>query len=135
MANYCCTVRTNYFHVKDEDKFRNLMKQACGCGDWIELWEVKDPDGKSSFGFGARNCITEIIDMDENEFIKGLQECVEDDDAIIIMEVGNEKLRYVVGSATIITSHDCKYLNLIELAIQKASSMLENPDWRTKCDY
>lgn len=26
MANYECTVRTNYFHVKDEEAFRKLVE-------------------------------------------------------------------------------------------------------------
>lgn len=33
MANYCCTIRTNYFHVKDETKFRSLMEQVYGSED------------------------------------------------------------------------------------------------------
>ena len=30
MANYCCTIRTNYFHVKDEDAFRQMMSRVYG---------------------------------------------------------------------------------------------------------
>ena len=46
MANYCCTIRTNYFHVKNEKAFRNLMSRAYGSEDNIELWEEKDNNGK-----------------------------------------------------------------------------------------
>ena len=108
MANYCCTIRTNYFHVKDEDKFRDLMSRVYGCEDSIHLWEEKDSDGKAVFGFGVYGGIAglrnaqedEDDDVDESsydEFIDGLQSCVADNDAIIIMEAGNEKMRYVVG--------------------------------------
>lgn len=58
-----------------------------------------------------------------------------DDDAVIIMESGAEKLRYVAGLATVITSNDCEYLDIGQLAVQKASSMLGSPVWSTRCDY
>ena len=146
MANYCCTVRTNYFHVKDEGKFRELMSRVCGCEDRVELWEKIDPDGKSVFGFGVYGGIAglrnaqdeEDCDIDESsydEFVDGLQGCVADDDAIIIMEVGNEKMRYVVGSATIITSKEYRYMDISELATSKAAEMLGNIGWQTRCYY
>lgn len=39
MANYLCSVRTNYFHVKDEDEFRELMSRVYGSEDNIDLWQ------------------------------------------------------------------------------------------------
>jgi hypothetical protein len=146
MANYCCTIRTNYFHVKDEDKFRDLMGRVYGCEDSVELWEEKDSDGKTVFGFGVYGGISglrnaqedEDDDIDESsydEFIDGLQECVADNDAIIIMEAGNEKMRYVVGSASIITSKEFQYMDIADLATRKAAELLGNTDWSTKCSY
>ena len=146
MANYCCTIRTNYFHVKDEEKFRKLMERAYGCEDSIDLWEEKDEEGKIVFGFGCyggiagiRNALEdENEDVDEtgyDEFIDGLQECVAEDDAIIVMESGNEKLRYLVGSAAVITNHGYEYLEISDIASRKASEMLGNPDWKTECCY
>ena len=141
MANYCCTIRTNYFHVKDEGKFLELMDQVQGSEDQIKLFQEKGPDGKNVFGFGLYGGIAGVAndegDMDDHsyvEFINRLQKCVADDDAVIIMESGAEKLRYVVGSATVITSNDCEYLNIDQLAAQKASSMLGNPVWSTRCE-
>lgn len=146
MANYCCTIRTNYFHVKDEEKFRVLMNRVYGSEDTIELWEEKDKAGNTVFGFGTYGGISGVKnakedydeDVDEtayDEFIDGLQECVADDDAIIILESGNEKLRYVIGSATIITSKDYKYLDIAAVASQEAAEMLGRPNWRTRCEY
>lgn len=144
MANYCCTIRTNYFHVKDEDKFRGLMNRVYGCEDSVELWEEKDSDGKTVFGFGVYGGIAglrnaqEDDDIDESsydEFIDGLQECVADNDAILIMEVGNEKMRYVVGSASIITSKEYQYMDITNLATRKAAELLGNTGWNTKCSY
>ena len=144
MANYCCANRTNYFHVKDEDKFRELMSRAYGSEDSIDLWEEKDSEGKTVFGFGVyggisgvRNVLADEDDdlEDYDAFIDGLQECVANDDAIIIMESGNEKLRYVIGSATVITSQGCEYIDIMDLAARKAAEMLNNPGYKTKCDY
>lgn len=146
MANYYCTIRTNYFHVKDEDKFRLLMSRVYGDEDIVELWKKKDTDGKTVFGFGVYGGIAGVRDAEEDEdedcdessydeFIRCLQECVTDDDAIIILEAGNEKLRYIVGSATIITSNKCSYLDLTNIAEKQASKLLCNPDWKTRCEY
>ena len=146
MANYCCTIRTNYFHVKDEEKFRALMDRSYGCEDSIELWKERDANGNTVFGFGVYGGISglrsagadEDDDYDESsydEFLDGLQECVADDDAIIILEAGNEKMRYIVGSATIITSSNRAYLDIEDLAKQKASEFLCNPSWQTQCTY
>ena len=146
MANYCCTIRTNYFHVKDEEKFRALMDRTYGCEDSIELWKKHDANGNTVFGFGVyggisglRNSVAdEDDDYDESsydEFLDGLQECVADDDAIIILEAGNEKMRYIIGAATIITSSKFAYLDIADLAKQKASEFLCNPSWQTQCTY
>ena len=146
MANYLCSVRTNYFHVKDEDKFREMMSQVYGCADSVDLWQETANEGKTVFGFGCYGGISGVInakedeneDVDEtafDEFISGLQKCVADDDAIIIFEVGNEKLRYLVGSATVITSKSIEYLNIQQLAIQLAQGLLDNDDWQTSCEY
>ena len=147
MANYCCTIRTNYFHVKDEAKFRELMSRAYGCEDDIKLFEDKqDADGNPIFGFGLYSSIAGVRDAQEDEdddcdetsygeFIDGLQQCVADDDAIIIMEVGNEKLRYVVGSALVITSKGTEYLDVTDLAVQKAKEMLGNPNYGPRVSF
>ncbi|MCM1232411.1 MAG: hypothetical protein NC489_20000 [Ruminococcus flavefaciens] len=151
MANYESTVRTNYFHVKDAEKFRAVMRRVYGYEDTVELWEEKDKAGRIVFGFGAYGGISGILPVldDENEngeyydpdscsyddFLEALQQCVTDDDAVIILEPGNEKMRYVVGAATIITAKEIRYLDITGLAVEEASKMLGNPGWETVCDY
>lgn len=143
MANYYCTIRTNYFHVKDEEKFRALMDRVYGTEDDVKLFESHDENGNPVFGFGTYGAIAGVRDSkyeedDEtsyDEFLDGLQECVADDDAVIILESGNEKLRYVIGTATIITSSDYGSLDMTFLASEKAAEMLGNPNWQTRCEY
>lgn len=160
MANYECVLRSNYFHVKDEESFRSFMNTVSG--EDLHLWEEKDEnDGSTLFGFGCYGSIygvtgyeddeeyeeeDEDIEYEENEddedeenhytlFLKGLQEHVAVNDAVIICEAGNEKLRYVTGFATVITSGGIETISIDELAIAKAREMLKDEDYNTKMDY
>lgn len=148
MADYICTTRTNYFHVKDAGAFRIFMSAVHGTADSVQLWEEKDKEGNLVFGFGTHGgirgwydpaTVTEVEKADEDaaykDFICGLQRHIANDDAVIIMEAGHERLRYVVGSAHIITSRATKYLGVSDLAKVKAAELLGNPKWTTKCEY
>jgi len=151
MANYCCAVRTNYFHVKDPDKFRDFMKNVVSSEDSIKVWERTDDVGNTVFGFGCYGSILGVTvcadgvnaddsdcdydDYDFDEFVNGLADLVAEDDAIIILESGNEKLRYVTGCAIVITSTDSEYMEIDVLAAQQAAEMLNNPDWQTQLEY
>ena len=142
MANYYCVMRTNYFRVKDEEKFLELMESVCSGEDELQIWSETDAEGTKRFGFGAYDSIRGINlagdqdeDPDYDAFITALQDCVADDDAIIIMEAGHEKLCYVGGSAEVITSQGHDYINITDSAVKIAKEMLNAPDWATKCDY
>ena len=60
---------------------------------------------------------------------------IADDDAVIILESGNEKLRYVVGSAVVITNTDYEYMEISTLAAEMAAKLLNNSQWKTKISY
>ena len=55
---------------------------------------------------------------------KRMQEIVESDDAIIILEIGNSKLSDVYATATIITESETDYVDLREVASDKAVDLL-----------
>lgn len=145
MANYVCTIRTNYFRVKDAKKFEEIMENvASECG--VEIFSRTDKNRDEWFGFGCYGNIYGIendcdnidckdVDYDYDSFIKKLQNCVMPDDAIIIFESGNEKLRYIIGSALIITESDAHIVNIKDLAVEKAREMLKNPNFDTRCYY
>lgn len=142
MANYCCTIRTNYFYVKDEAEFRSLMEQVYGSEDAVEVWEKRDDEGNTTFGFGCYGGIAGIRDADDDleetafdRFLEKLQQCVAENDAVIILEAGNEKMRYVVGTALILTNKACEYLDIAELAEKRAAELLTIPSWKTKLMY
>ena len=149
MANYCCAVRTNYFHVKDPDAFLEFMDKVAACEDSANVWEDRDKAGRPVFGFGcyspilgvpARSeeaCVDDddFEDYDYDEFVSGLSELVAEDDAIIILESGNEKLRYLIGSALVITSTGADYMEIDAIAAKRAAEMIGNPGWQTKTCY
>ena len=60
---------------------------------------------------------------------------VAEDDAIIILESGNEKLRYLMGSALVITSTGADYMEIDAIAAKRAAEMLGHPGWQTKTCY
>ena len=145
MSEYICTTRTNYFHVKDPAAFREFMGRVYGSVDFISLWQETDDAGKPVFGFGTHGAISGLknaeADTDDtldesayDEFIRGLQEHVAEDDAVILLEAGHEKLSYVTGSATILTSIDHAYLDLTAAATRKAAEMLGALQWQTRCE-
>lgn len=148
MADYACTVRTNYFHVNNPENFRKFMRGVSGYEDEVDLWEEKEKDGSTVFGFGCYGGIVGLcgddeddedddvdIDVAYDEFINGLQKFVTEDDAILIFESGNENLRYVTGLATIITRNAVETLSVEDLAKRRAAELLGNPAWKTRCDY
>ena len=45
MSDYICTVRSNYFHVKDPASFRDFTGRVHGSVDFISLWQAQDEEG------------------------------------------------------------------------------------------
>ena len=68
-------------------------------------------------------------------FVEGLQQYVADDDAIILFESGNEKLRSLIGSAVVITSKEYRYMRIEDFAISEAAKTLNNPKLTTEVAY
>lgn len=119
MANYYGQARTNYFAVKDEQAFREDIKNYP-----VELIERKNEEtGETLFGFldassdgaGLDNFIwNEETDEDveivwEDLFEKHLA----DGWVAVILETGAEKYRYLVGCATAYNNkREVKYVDI-----------------------
>ena len=131
MASYVCAIRTNYFRVTEEEKFRNLIDEFLSGS--CEVFTRTDVNSNKLVGFGSDENIN--WPEDETGFFSGLQECLAEDDSIIVLEVGHEKHRYFVGAATINTRSSIETIDLTSLAISKAAEMLGNPDYTTCCEY
>ena len=158
MANYECAWRTNYFHVKNPVLFLRAMNIAKASSEDLEIFD----NNEGVFGIGGYGLYTYCLDnLDREQYKEGLevarelgvdkdtydsgegflleilQKCVADDDAIIFIEGGHEKLNYVAGSGTIITSKQIEYVDLLGVVLRKADEILGNPDWHknTRVDY
>jgi len=140
MANYNATIRTNYFSVTNESAFRDLI-QSVQAEDTVHLFEDPQPDGGKKFGFGCYGYIYGIpITEDEDEydmdrFFENLQVLLCESDAIILTEIGNEKLRYLFGMSVIITKKAIRSTTITDCALIIAQEMLENDEFTTKMEY
>lgn len=145
MANYNQLYRTNYFHIKDEYDFKEFLNHIVA--EDMELFTKTDEEGCKIFGFGGSGSIlgyfNDTLTLDDYEdyenafdrFLKGLQTHVENDDAIILMNIGNEKLRYVDSDIIIITSNKIKDFNMHSVALNATKVMLNNMKYETQLDY
>lgn len=141
MANYLGMTRTNYFKIKDEARFREICNNLVAEDD-IEV-EVSQLNG-DQYGFiGSYSPIDYCTaygddmyeDYDMTSFYKQIQEVISDGDAMIMTEVGHEKLRYLVGNCVIVTANDIKWFDLESTAIRTAQGMLDNMSWSTRNSY
>jgi len=149
MADYRGFTLTNYFSVIDEERFRRLMAECAVNGEPIEIFERENETGKSiKFGFGCYGSIVGIKEHCENEevfhndddedyshdtFCNELQKVIARDDAILITEVGYEKLRYLIGCSTIITRSSIETVSLKSKSLDVAREMLANPSFLFDC--
>ena len=136
MANYYEMTRTNYFKITDSDKFKEICEEITS-ESGVEF-DVTEKDGKL-YGCISSESIIMLNDEDESvdveSFYKKLQTVLEEDDAIIFISIGHEKLRYLVGMITVITKDDIQYINLEDKAMELARTMLKNPEWNTENSY
>lgn len=143
MANYYGKTRTNYFKVTDAEALCELSNIVCGDEDDVHLEIQKDENGTKCYMLWCEGVILGIPDADDDEyydydydeFIHRLQKLLPDDEAVIITEVGNEKMRYLVGQIAVVTNKDVQWRNLNSLGKEIAREMLKNPDWDTRNEY
>lgn len=146
MSQYYGYTRTSYFHVIDEAAFRSLIAEVVTSEDAeIYIWKGKDDEGKDTFAFGCHSKIRGICqagsepdddnDPDYDCFIEKLQECLVDGDAVIITEVGHEKLNYLVAQAAIVGKHKWKFIDFHDVTVGAAAEVEPNWPEGARLDY
>lgn len=149
MANYYGMTRSNYFHVTDAERLKAIISATHCDEDHLEVWSKTDEQGNEMYAFGGYSSIIglpasftneqeeedEDFDVMYDALVDELQKILVDGDAIIITEIGNEKLRYFNAYAYIITKHDCEFVELRNHSIETACRMLGNPKWDTRMEY
>lgn len=155
MANYYGMTRSNYFRVTDPDRLRKIIAATSTDEDSLELWTREDENGPQ-YAFGCYSSIIGLrasFDQDENDrsenddddpyyddpdfdaFAEELRKIVAPDDAIIITEIGYEKLRYLNAYSVVITAKSTECVELRESCIDTAQRLLGNPNWDTRMEY
>ena len=143
MANYNAVIRTNYFSVADEARFREIMASCVGTEEAVMIFEPEN--GSKKFGFGCYGTIYGIPpdsedgdddeDADLGTFYDALQSVLADGDAIIITEIGWEKMRYLVGVCTVITKREIQCIDVCKKAVELAGELLGDNGFTTQMDY
>lgn len=113
MANYYATARSNYFAVKNETAFREWAERTGlrilqpdhhdKVADGVPRFGITPGDGDDS-GWPTLLHNAETDDYDDINVAGQLSAHLADDEVAVLMEVGNEKLRYVSGSAVAVNS-------------------------------
>lgn len=114
MANYYASARSNYFRVKDIDAFEKWVESVPGLGiftkekDGETLYAIYD-DGPDACGWPSYD----YEDDTEIDLTAELAAHLVDGDVAVLIEVGAEKLRYLVGQAVAVRSDgEVIHLNL-----------------------
>ena len=110
-----------------KDAFDNTMEHA--------LLNELDPQPVSIATEDLPEAWEADSDADYDAFLNGLQKHVAESDAVIIMESGHEKLRYVTGYVCLVTGDEIESFSMTDLAVSKAAEMLRIPEFKTRCDY
>jgi hypothetical protein len=119
MASWEGFFRSNYFKVKDFDKFKEFINSIDACND-VDIFTKVLPDGTSLYGVGDYGGLPQFYDKDANPdlpvaeeeyaeadvdgFLFALSKHLEPGQVAVFHEVGFEKLRYLTGAAVVVTS-------------------------------
>ena len=154
MADYSGYTRTNYFKVTNEDALFKLIDE-CGSKDprGIEIWTFQDEDGSKLYAFASESdllglpivnddnnrseeddCVHEL-DFDYDDFIRELQKLLPDGEAVLITNIGKEKLCYLHGDMHVVTNKQTVRKSLHSIGIETARTLLDNAKWDTKNEY
>lgn len=140
MANYYSSCRTNYFRVKDPEQFKADMKSIpvdivhnddCATKDMFMLYGADD-GGWPSFRYTTEEQTHEHIeDLDIFTYVA---DRLADGQVAIFMEVGAEKLRYLIGQAVAINNK--RQTRVVDLnTIYKIAQTLAPGSEITRAEY
>ena len=134
MANYYASFRSNYFKVKDIEKFKVWLSGFYG----LELFESGEID--YAFGFGSMDAglpsgrhDEELDDFVEIDFIDELSKHLAEGEVAIVQECGSEKLRYLIGYSVVVDWQGKQKTFNIDAAYSWATKKYGKPV--SRCEY
>lgn len=129
MANYEEQTRSNYFKVKDVEKFKELLDEH-----YLTFIQLK---GTDLVGFLAEDGLPawdretdeeiDFMDLVSKHLVKG--------DVAIIIGNGFEKMRYLTGFAAAVNSRGTAVYISVEDIYKKAEKLTKTPKNITRCEY
>lgn len=140
MANYYGTTRTNYFAVTDPERFKEIIGKVVGAEDNVKVFE-REINGVQKYGFGCYTTINGYETDDEDSpydydaFINDLQDVLAPGDAIVITEIGNEKLRYLHAASQFITKEAIAGIDHYAAVCEKLCGLMGDDGFCTTFDY
>ena len=140
MANYYSMCRTNYFSVTDTDRLEKIIN-SCIAESEVKLFKN---DKEDKYGF---YCYCNLIGLREKDkdteegideydnLLNELQKILPSEEAIMIMAIGNEKMRYLTATYQIITKDEIRTVDFREIGLEVVRDMLNNPEFETQTVY
>jgi hypothetical protein len=123
MANYVCSVRSNYVRVKDEQAFKVFLED-------FECELIHAKDGRVGFVCYNGDGSTPYRYPDEESEAVALVDCEEEigrhlceGEVLVIEEVGSENMRFLVGvSYAYNHKGECLFVNMADALREKVAA-------------
>lgn len=123
MANYVCSVRSNYVRVKDKQAFKEFLED-------FECELIQAKDGRVGFVCYNGDGSTPYHFPDEESEAVALVDCGEEigrhlceGEVLVIEEVGSENMRFLVGvSYAYNHKGDCLFVNMADALREKVAA-------------
>lgn len=139
MANYIEAIRSNEFKIKQgskeqlekilnnlygEDVYTDIIERADGTYGWLGCYGGLTGLDIEKYFADNEELIEKYQDDEYNAMADELQKIIDENSALILIDAGHEKLRYVGGGALIITSKTSKYIDLANMASETAQKLI-----------
>lgn len=150
MSNYNYAIRTNYFRVTDEERYKKIFSQLF-CVDGEEIFDFTKEEGGQIYhsfgtygfpGYNIENCKEKYPELCDDcdcqcfdDFLSDLQQILPEDEVFIYTDVGHEKLLYLNAYSFIVTKNDISLIDLEGSVIAKVREMLGKEDSSTEISF
>lgn len=141
MANWYGASRTNYFKVKDEQRYQELFNRLKGEENEISDF-TKIVEGETWHGFGTYGDIYyQENETDEDDcfnmemFAQLISEILDPKSVFVYTCIGNEKLRYLTGYCIVSFPNGRILINDVNKFAQKVAQQFYGSDYNLDLYY
>ena len=138
MSNYQAVARTNAFQVKNEEEFLKEMASIKGLNvkkheitnDGIQRYSL-NPNYQSNGNWG----MLYFEDDDEFDIMDIISDLLPDNEVCVFLEIGNDKLKYLVGEATAVNNQNARVDISLTDIYTKLNILTNTPELITRAEY